>query len=40
MDYKEIAEALGKTPKSVDNTMTRIKNKAKTILEEVGNKNG
>ena len=40
MDYKEIAEVLGKTPKSVDNTMTRIKNKAKTILKEVGTKIG
>ena len=30
-DYKEIAAKLGKPEKSIDNTLTRIKAKAKNI---------
>ena len=30
-DYKEIAVKLGKSEKSIDNTLTRIKQKAKTL---------
>ncbi|MCR4695657.1 MAG: sigma-70 family RNA polymerase sigma factor [Pseudobutyrivibrio sp.] len=30
-DYKEIAKALNKSEKSIDNTLTRIKNKAKNL---------
>lgn len=32
-DYKEIAEILDKTPKSIDNTIQRIKNKCKEIIK-------
>ncbi len=31
LDYKEIAAVLGKTEKSIDNTLTRIKSKARNI---------
>ncbi|QFJ55907.1 sigma-70 family RNA polymerase sigma factor [Pseudobutyrivibrio xylanivorans] len=31
LDYKEIAARLGKAPKNIDNTLTRIKIKAKSI---------
>ena len=31
LDYKEIAAKLGKPEKSIDNTLTRIKAKAKNI---------
>ena len=31
--YREIARKLGRTPKSVDNSITRIKTKTKTILK-------
>ena len=31
LDYKEIAARLGKTEKSIDNTLTRIKQKARAI---------
>ena len=31
MDYIQIADVLGKTPKSIDNTIQRIKSKAKSI---------
>lgn len=31
MDYNQIAQMLGKTPKSIDNTLQRIKAKAKTV---------
>lgn len=34
LNYKEISLLLNKEPKQVDNTMTRIKNKIKKILEE------
>ena len=30
-NYKEIAEIMGKTPKNIDNALTRIRNKAKSI---------
>lgn len=33
-DYKEIANLLGKEPKSIDNAIQRIKSKAKSILEQ------
>lgn len=37
LDYKEIAEALGKPAKSVDNALQRIKQKAeKTVKENIG----
>ena len=39
LNYKEIAEVLKKTPKSVDNTLTRIKGKAKLCLQEIKNLN-
>ena len=32
-DYKEIAEILDRTPKSIDNTIQRIKNKCKEIIK-------
>jgi RNA polymerase sporulation-specific sigma factor len=32
-DYREIAAKLGKTEKSVDNTLTRIKSKAKELIK-------
>lgn len=32
-DYREIATKLGKTEKSVDNTLTRIKSKAKELIK-------
>lgn len=32
MDYQEIAKALGKTPKSIDNALQRIKNKYKKLV--------
>ena len=32
LDYREIAEALGKTPKQIDNAMQRIRNKIRKIL--------
>ena len=32
-DYREIAAKLGKTEKSVDNTLTRIKSKAKDLIK-------
>lgn len=32
-DYREIASKLGKTEKSVDNTLTRIKSKAKELIK-------
>ena len=32
-DYKEIAEILDKTPKAIDNTIQRIKNKCKEIIK-------
>ena len=31
LDYREIAVRLGKTEKSIDNTLTRIKQKARAI---------
>jgi RNA polymerase sporulation-specific sigma factor len=31
LDYKEIAKELGKSEKSIDNTLTRIKNKAHNL---------
>ena len=31
LDYKEIAVKLGKTEKSIDNTLTRIKQKARGL---------
>jgi len=31
LDYRQIAEELGKTPKSVDNALQRIKNKVKEL---------
>jgi RNA polymerase sigma factor, sigma-70 family len=34
LNYKEIAEVLDKTPKSVDNTIQRIKNKFKDMIKE------
>ncbi|MBO4485210.1 MAG: sigma-70 family RNA polymerase sigma factor [Lachnospiraceae bacterium] len=34
LDYREIAAKLGKTPKSVDNTLQRIRKKVRTILNE------
>lgn len=34
LDYKEIAEVLGKTPKSIDNTLQRIKKKIITYLDK------
>ena len=34
LDYREIAAKLGKTPKSVDNTLQRIRKKVRTILDE------
>lgn len=33
LNYKEIAETLNKTDKSIDNTLTRIKSKAKKLYE-------
>lgn|SRR5574344_451871 len=33
LDYKEIAEVMNSNPKSVDNTIQRIKNKVKKVLE-------
>lgn len=33
-DYKQIAKILGETPKQIDNTMQRIKNKIKKLLKE------
>lgn len=35
-NYQEIARKLGKTPKSVDNAVTRIKSKFREILEQEG----
>lgn len=35
MDYQEIAAVLGKTPKSIDNAITRIKSKLKKVLTEI-----
>ena len=32
-DYQEIAQILGKSPKQIDNTMSRIKNKLKLIIK-------
>lgn len=34
-DYKEIADMLDKTPKSVDNTLQRIKTKIKNIMDDM-----
>ena len=34
LDYKEIAEKLGKTPKSIDNSLQRIKKKIVSYLEK------
>ena len=33
--YREIAEILGRTPKSVDNTLQRIRRKSQKILKEI-----
>lgn len=34
-NYLQIAEMLGKTPKSMDNTLQRIRGKGKTLIEEI-----
>jgi len=34
-DYKEIANMLNKTPKSIDNTLQRIKNKIKNTMDDM-----
>ena len=34
VDYREIAETLGKTPKAIDNAIQRCKQKAEKLLEE------
>ncbi len=39
-NYQEIARKLEKTPKSVDNAVTRIKTKFREILEQEGRDSG
>ena len=38
--YREIAELLGRTPKSIDNTLQRIRRKSQKILKENTSENG